>query len=315
MYINKQILQIIRDNVNTDLLLKKLDLKIERKTSTYYWLKSPTKNEKNPSFHIRISDGLWNDFSADTGGGPVELVKNLLNIDAYSAGRWLVKNKISFYSDTKKIQKIRREKKNKWEILQIINVENVKGKLLYNIHSYRKLNISLLNKMGIKVFKIRHIESKKIIWCFGCKNISNGYEFFDGRPNGFKAASGKKDISVFKIKSLLNKRKLVITESILDAAAYFSIHPDCYSAISLNGIAQIKNAVNYLSKFEEVLYNIFIEIALDNDLAGQMATCDLKKILLKSGLLKNALSEFQYSSSSTKDIVEVLLLRKLSKSK
>lgn len=58
-----------------------------------WWASSPFADDRTPSFHI--NDGGWYCFSTGEGGGVLELVQKVHNLDCYAAGRWLLEHGLS----------------------------------------------------------------------------------------------------------------------------------------------------------------------------------------------------------------------------
>lgn len=58
-----------------------------------WWARSPFADDRTPSFHI--NDGGWYCFSTAEGGGVLELVQKVHDLDCYAAGRWLLDNGLS----------------------------------------------------------------------------------------------------------------------------------------------------------------------------------------------------------------------------
>ena len=64
--------------------------KADKKSKEHdWWAFSPFRDEKTPSFHMG-SGGLWYDFSIGEGGGSIELVQKLNNLNCYEAGRFIL---------------------------------------------------------------------------------------------------------------------------------------------------------------------------------------------------------------------------------
>lgn len=66
--------------------------KCDRRSKEHdWWGFSPFKDEKTPSFHMS-EGGRWFDFAIGEGGGIIELVQRLENVDCYEAGRIILDN-------------------------------------------------------------------------------------------------------------------------------------------------------------------------------------------------------------------------------
>ena len=91
--LDRQALQTIRNNIRDAVpLLNALGLPIVKKDKSHYWIKSPFRVERTASLHIEKTGKLqWCDFGQNrNGGGPLELIQQVLGVDIYEAGRWAV---------------------------------------------------------------------------------------------------------------------------------------------------------------------------------------------------------------------------------
>lgn len=62
-----------------------------RSTETDWWAPSPFMMHQRPSFHLQ-SDGRWYDFGIRKGGGVIELVQRIFQVNCYEAGRIILEN-------------------------------------------------------------------------------------------------------------------------------------------------------------------------------------------------------------------------------
>ena len=92
-FIDQEQLSEIRRSTNWKALFEGLGLRKAEKRSKEndWWAWSPFKDEKTPSFHMS-DGGRWYDFSIREGGGVIELLQRLHNLDCYEAGRMLLEH-------------------------------------------------------------------------------------------------------------------------------------------------------------------------------------------------------------------------------
>lgn len=61
-----------------------------------WWARSPFAEDRQPSFHM--NDKGWYCFATQQGGGVLELVEQVLRVNCYEAGRWLIAQGLSSVS-------------------------------------------------------------------------------------------------------------------------------------------------------------------------------------------------------------------------
>lgn len=93
LYLAPAHLNHIRASINWQSLFEGLGLrKCEKRSNPDdWWAFSPFSDEKTPSFHISRG-GLWYDFSRGTGGGPIELVQQIYDMNCYEAANLILEN-------------------------------------------------------------------------------------------------------------------------------------------------------------------------------------------------------------------------------
>ncbi len=69
-----------------------------------WWAYSPFHKERTPSFHMGPG-GLWFDFSVGEGGGAIELVQRLRDVNCYEAAHHLINNGWASYSVSRRAVK------------------------------------------------------------------------------------------------------------------------------------------------------------------------------------------------------------------
>ncbi|MBC2716047.1 MAG: toprim domain-containing protein [Desulfobacteraceae bacterium] len=126
--IDQKKLREIRDHVDPWKLWAELQIQKDepRSKQNDWWGISPLNpHEKTASFHMR-EDGSWYCFSTEKGGGPLELIQEIIQADIYKAGKWALDHGVSVLSASdpdmngtaetepvKKSSEIKEEKKEK----------------------------------------------------------------------------------------------------------------------------------------------------------------------------------------------------------
>lgn len=84
-------LNIIRANADWKAVFYGLGFEKSEKKSKPddFWACSKINEEKTPSFHM-VEGGRWYDFSANVGGGTIELIQKLENVNCYTAAQILL---------------------------------------------------------------------------------------------------------------------------------------------------------------------------------------------------------------------------------
>ena len=84
-------LDTVRANLNCQGMFQGLGLqKAEGKSKAEdWWAFSPFHEEATPSFHMGAG-GKWYDFSVGEGGGCIELIQKLQNLNCFEAGAYIV---------------------------------------------------------------------------------------------------------------------------------------------------------------------------------------------------------------------------------
>jgi len=97
IHLDKERLRELRHNCEIDRsFLEQLGIRIASETAKEIKFHSPFSSDTKASAHIDLKDGRWYCFSTRQGGGPIELVAKIKNIDCYAAGRFLLDTGLSF---------------------------------------------------------------------------------------------------------------------------------------------------------------------------------------------------------------------------
>ena len=231
-----------------------------------FFIQSPFRAEKTPSFKINPKLNTWYDFGIGEGGTILDLIMKLENKDTKEA----VKRLRELAGDTT-------TSNNNFSFFPQQNTFNNKSNNKVIDYKIKPLN----NKALIKYLNDRKIDCraskqhlKEIYYKVGDKNYfglafennSKGYEI---RNKYFKGAVGTKDITT--IAGQKKKDEVVVFEGFMDFLSYLTIKPNSdKDFIILNSVALVDKSIEAIKKYDN------ISLALDNDKAGDTAT---KKII------------------------------------
>jgi DNA primase len=230
-----------------------------------FFIHSPFRAEKTPSFKINPIKNTWYDFGAGFGGTILDLVMKLENKDTKQA----VKRLKELAGDTT-------TSNNNFFSFPQHNTFNQSNKIIdYEI---RELN----NKALLDYLKSRKIDYRaskqhlkeiyysikgKSYFGLAFSNNSGGYEI---RNKYFKGVVGKKDITTI-MNAEEKKKELIVFEGFMDFLSYLTIKPNTgKDFIILNSVALVDKSIQIITQYNNV------SLALDNDQAGDIAT---KKII------------------------------------
>lgn len=91
-FIDVSALDTLRRNADWNAVCAALGIKPDPKRSKPedWWARSPFSEDATPSFHIKPNDGVWYCFSTRQGGGVIELVQRIYELNCFEAGEWLI---------------------------------------------------------------------------------------------------------------------------------------------------------------------------------------------------------------------------------
>ena len=240
----------------------------EEKEKEFY-IHSPFRAEKTPSFKINPNLNTWYDFGAGFGGTILDLVMKLENKDTKQA----VKKLRELAGDTT-------TSNNNFFSFPQHNTFNQSNKIINKIIDYEIKPLS--NKALIKYLQERKISlqaskqhlkeiyykvNNKNYFGLAFRNNSKGYEI---RNKYFKGAVGTKDITTI-MNAEEKKKECVVFEGFMDFLSYLTIKPNTgKDFIILNSVALVDKSIQIITQYNNV------SLALDNDQAGDIAT---KKII------------------------------------
>ena len=272
----------------TDFLGLNNILKNKDKNKSEFFVLSPFRKEKTPSFKINKAINTWFDFGEGCGGSIIDLVCKLNNCDVKQAikllNKYVVGKYVPDFSFSK--AKIKVKKDTKIEIIKVDELQN--EKLINYVCSERKINYKFAKKY---LKQVTYAVNSNIYKAVGFKNDLNGYEL---RSKKFKGSIISKAVTTIN----KNSNKVAVFEGMFDflsALTYYNRDVTKSNIIVLNSLSMLKN----LDLSEYAVINLF----LDNDDAGRNA---VKKIITDCKSVKIKDYSYIYAYSNCKDFNEFL---------
>jgi len=224
-----------------------------------FFILSPFRNEKTPSFKINILKNIWYDFGTGEGGSVLDLIIKLKNCNTKEAVSILknLANDTNSFSFSPANYKVQKQEQNKIEIKKI---DELKNKALLEYLYSRKIDIDIAKKFLKDVY---FVKENKNYFGIGFKNDSEGYEI---RNKYIKMCILKKDITTIS----KNSNKVAIFEGFLDFLSALTY----YKKDDVSGDVVVLNSLSLINKINLSKYNR-INLFLDNDKAGQEAKSEL----------------------------------------
>lgn len=221
----------IKRRLDLGTLIEKIGCEFDAKKSSIddKWFKSPFRpNEKDASFHLKPSGGIWYDLGSGEGGDLIEFARLYTSYKGLNpsgsvkdALPWL-KGYVNVAKDTEIKPAPRRDPENETEESVIKVFEIVEDRpiwitsLLQNLTD-RKLNIDIA-KHYLRQIKYLRPPSPKEYFGFGFRNRLGDREF--SNPIPFKTVLGRKDISFIKG---VNSEHLEVFEGVWDFLSRLTI--------------------------------------------------------------------------------------------
>jgi len=146
MWIEPDELQKIRNSItNVQNLLSTLGISVTKETENEIWCLSPFRNETKASFKIMKDDLRWFDHGMNEGGGPLELIAKLNNVNIYKAGRIALDYGLAstLVTKTRTIPKLKR----KYEVIK--ERKNIELPQKYSLLPYLKPNHPAITARGL----------------------------------------------------------------------------------------------------------------------------------------------------------------------
>lgn len=248
------------------------------------WYCSPLRNEQTPSFAVweTKTKNVWFDHGTATGGGLVDLVCKLYNVDVPGAlliiaGQKQITNPFYFdqldLTDESKISTYREQPISNSYMVQYLKTRQIP-----------------LDLAALYTREIYYTVNDKKYFAIGFQNDLGGYEL---RSKYFKGSSSPKGITTIKG----NQHTLNIFEGFFDFLSFLTwlkITETPETCIILNSVVHIRKIYNLLLNYMN------INLYFDNDPAGREA---VKKIL---GVQPYAINQAEIIYPDHKDFNEFL---------
>ena len=236
--------------------------------SNEYFIFSPLRSEKTPSFKVNEEKNTWYDFGIGIGGSVIDLVVEIEKCDAKTAVKKLKKfalgDSSSFsFSPASSFPVF---PKNDDKKIEIVKVQALQNRALLDYVSSRRINIEIAKKYLHDVYyKI----GEKHYFGAGLKNLSGGWEI---RNKYTKLALSPKSYSLIKSSFPREKGAVAIFEGMFDflsALTYFNRIEPKTDIIVLNSLSMIPSLS--LTNYSRI--NLF----LDRDDAGRRGTLEIRR--------------------------------------
>ena len=234
-----------------------------------FFIQSPFRVEKTPSFKINPVLNTWFDFGLGKGGTILDLIMQLENKNTKEAVKRLkelagdtTSSNNSFFSFPQPYTL----KDNQSNKIIDYEIKPLSNKILLNYLKSRKIDCRA-SKQHLK--EIYYKVGDKNYFGLAFSNNSGGFEI---RNKYFKGCVGVKDITT--IAGEKKKDEVVVFEGFMDFLSYLTIKTNTNKDfIILNSVALTDKAIEVIKKYND------ISLALDNDQAGDIATQKILKHL------------------------------------
>ena len=259
-----------------------------------FFVKSPFREERTPSFKINILKNIWYDFGLGEGGSVLDLIIKLKNCSAKEAVKILKEfadtdgtspSSFSFSPASTTLRTEETESK-----IKIKKVSELKNRALLEYLQSRKIDVNIAKKYLKEIY---YYARNKHYFGIAFENDSGGFEV---RNRYFKGCICKKDITTIS----KNSDKVAIFEGFMDflsALTYYEKNDVESDVIILNTLALLLKVD--LSKYKKI--NLF----LDNDEAGESATFEIIRKYSENAKVKN----YSFLYKSCKDFNEFLQIK------
>lgn len=319
----------IKSELDLEIVLERIGCELDAKKSGLddKWFKSPFRpTEKDASFHIKPSKGIWFDLGSGEGGDLIEFARLYTSFEGLNpsgsvkdALPWLKKYlNDTEGSDAKPTISQKKETEVEESVTKVFNIIEDKSifitSLLQNLKD-RKLSVDIA-KHYLRQIKYLRPPSPKEYFGFGFRNSEGGIEF--SNPVPFKTVLGNKHISFVKG---LNSERLEVFEGVWDFLSRLTIEGrtkplnDCLVLNSTNLHKQAYYLINSNS-YQKLFF------WLDNDRAGHQTfdkiTENLPEALSSEAHKMNAiyegfkdLNDWHTKSSLNPDVKRQLIYQRL----
>lgn len=224
-----------------------------------FWYCSPLRNEQTPSFKVDRVKNVWYDFGTATGGGMIDLVCKMYNVDIPEAlmiisGVTIDNTLIPFYHQ----QSLKACEDNKIEIKKIQPIQNMS---LIQYLKGRKIKVGLAARYCREAYyRIPAID--RDLFSIAFENDHHGFEL---RNKYFKGSTSPKNITTIPG---TNHSAVNVFEGFMDflsSLTYFNVNFAKNDSIVLNGVGFVDKFIAQIDNYEK------INLYLDNDHAGNAA--------------------------------------------
>ena len=237
----------------------------EEKEKEFY-IHSPFRSEKTPSFKINPVLNTWYDFGLGKGGTILDLIMQLENKDTKEAVKKLRELAGDTTTSNNNFFSFPQHNLNTTQKIIDYEIKPLSNKILLNYLKSRKID-----------YRASKQHLKEIYYKVGDKNyfgvaFSNNSGGFEIRNKYFKGCVGVKDITT--IAGEKKKDEVVVFEGFMDFLSYLTIKTNTNKDfIILNSVALTDKAIEVIKQYND------ISLALDNDQAGDIATQKILKHL------------------------------------
>lgn len=229
-----------------------------------FFIQSPFRAEKTPSFKINPVLNTWYDFGLGKGGTILDLIMQLENKDTKEAVKKLRELAGDTTSSNNSFFSFPQHNLNTTQKIIDYEIKPLNNQALINYLKSRKIDYRASQDYLQEIY---YSIKGKNYFGLAFKNNSEGYEI---RNKYFKGAVGTKDITTIAREK--KKNEVVVFEGFMDFLSYLTIKPNTTGKdfIILNSVALVDKSIEVIKKYND------ISLALDNDKAGDIAT---KKII------------------------------------
>ncbi len=255
-------------------ILSCMGAELVRERQNDHWYKSPFRQEKTASFHVKLSENVWYDHGLGKGGDSINLVCTYLKHTHESdtvvdALRW-IKNMAGNTPVSTKFEEPPIKREASWKLKQVSPINRL-GLIRYL--SNRNIPVELANKY-LREVSVENTNTGSTIFALGVPNEDEGFEL---RNPFLKSCLAPKAISFIRGETI-KPTTLNVFEGAFDFLSAAIRIPDMitpHDAIILNSVSLLERACAYIKGYGyNTIYTWF-----DNDTAGSRANLTLQTLL------------------------------------
>jgi hypothetical protein len=252
-------LQYLKKSVKIEDILTYFGFDVPQTQKTEFFIHSPFREERTPSFKINTNKNTWYDFGEAVGGSNIDLLIKLKGWDTKEAVNFLKNfSSLSFPPQDKIFQnsplKSSVTHENDRPAITILKEKKIENKALISYLKQRKIPLEIAKKYLSEIY---FKNGEKRYFALAWHNENGGTNW---RNKYMKGCIGSNSYTFFS----KNSKNVTIFEGVFDflsAVVYFGKEPESSDVIVLNSLANVKK-IDF-SKYETI--NLF----LDNDEAGE----------------------------------------------